>query len=71
MSLYIETEEVWRVLLADGWHAVDAQSFDIDAYEFIYQGDIVHGGGTGFSFSEDGDQIYGPMTSILAVNTRE
>ena len=34
MSLAINIDEVDRVLLADGWHEVANQSFEIDAYEF-------------------------------------
>ena len=35
MSLAIDTNAVTGVLLADGWHVVAGQSFDLDAYEFI------------------------------------
>jgi hypothetical protein len=33
MSLYIDVDRVSSVLLADGWHAVAEDSFDLDAYE--------------------------------------
>lgn len=34
MSLWIDTNKVVAVLLADGWHEVDGNTFDIDAYEY-------------------------------------
>jgi hypothetical protein len=83
VSLRINTNEVWEVLLADGWHEVGlmedgTSSFEIDAYEF-YEGrkepDIVLRGGeeplvsaAGFTFDEKGgDTISGPLASVLAV----
>ena len=39
MSLSIDTNAVTRVLLADGWHDVANESFDLDAYEFMWSGD--------------------------------
>jgi hypothetical protein len=43
MSLVINTDNVWEVLLADGWHKVEPlddgddeqSSFNIDAYEYV------------------------------------
>lgn len=65
MSLEINIQRVTAVLLADGWHAVDPGTFDLDAYEFMYphpnpdRDDIyVHLGGksgvcaTGYTFTE-------------------
>jgi hypothetical protein len=84
MSLAINVGEVWRVLLADGWHDVapsadsnQVSSFKLDAYEYV-DGDLSGGqeraagvSVLGFSFSEDGGgQLYGPLTSILAVDTK-
>lgn len=75
MSLNIDIDDVSAVLLADGWHPVAGQSFDLDSYEFK-RGDLrLLGGGacpgvphTGFSFlDEDGDRIDGPLTALLAV----
>lgn len=34
-SLAIDPDDVTEVLLADGWHEVDKDSFDLDAYEYI------------------------------------
>ena len=85
MSLAIPVGEVRRVLLADGWHDVapaagskGLSSFKLDAYEYV---DDESSGGQklaagmptpGFSFHEDGGgQLYGPLTSILAVDTRQ
>ena len=72
MSLAIEPENVIAVLLADGWHSVQPQSFDLDAYEFCEAtGDALHGGGVGFTFtSSEHYQISGPLTSVLAVEHR-
>ncbi|MEN4399657.1 hypothetical protein A5768_08265 [Mycolicibacterium fortuitum] len=78
MSLAINTDDVTAVLLADGWHDVSNSSFDIDSYEYIWEDDLVFGGGrdplipaSGFSFSDAlGRRIAGPLTSVLAVRTR-
>jgi hypothetical protein len=35
MSLYINVDKIKGVLLADGWHKVHKDSFDIDTYEFF------------------------------------
>lgn len=75
MSLAIETSKVTAVLLADGWHEVDRDSFDLDSYEFTDGSRLLLGGGmcagvpaTGFSFNDRiGVTISGPLTSILAL----
>lgn len=73
MSIWIDTNKVSAVLLADGWHKVDKGTFDLDAYEFHDNGHMIHGGGksgicaTGFEFRTRGQPVCGPMTSILAV----
>jgi hypothetical protein len=36
VSLAIEVDDITHVLLADGWHLVDAASFGIDSYEFMW-----------------------------------
>lgn len=78
MSLYINVDLVQRVLLADGWHNVEEESFDLDAYEFCDGDDLtLHGGGasgicsTGFSFLTGSPlaRISGPLDSIIAVVT--
>lgn len=76
MSLDIHADKVREVLLADGWHRVDAGTFDIDAYEFVKHGsDILLGGAcklvasTGAVWTEGGARtIACPLTSILAVS---
>lgn len=35
MSLKIDPAEIIAALLADGWHDVEPNSFDIDSYEFV------------------------------------
>jgi len=74
MSLAIDVDEVEAVLLADGWHVVIDDTFDLDAYEFKRDTSLVHGGGsngvcaTGFVFEDDDGQFMaGPLTAILAV----
>lgn len=78
MSLAIDVDNVTNVLLADGWHGVANGSFDIDAYEFVIEDRPVHGGGesgisaSGFVFdsTKTGRRVYGPLTSIIAVQTK-
>ena len=81
MSLLITTHMVSEVLLNDGWHTVDEQTFDIDEYEFIAQvsgpegeeGQMLHTAGqagvcaVGFTFLSDGVRISGPLTAIHAL----
>lgn len=74
MSLSIECTEVQGVLLADGWHEVEPESFCLDAYEFMDADYLVTGAGNGFQFTElgyvDGAAIIsGPLTAVLAVRT--
>ena len=80
MSLAIDVDEVRAVLLADGWHDVKDESFEIDAYEFVRgdeprllggQSDGVCSAGArwreaGYGGSND-REIFCPLTSILAV----
>jgi len=75
VSLAIDANAVTAVLLADGWHVTDTNSFDLDSFEFIdgNDQDTLHAGGdsgvcaTGFAFSEDGQRVAGPLTSVIAV----
>jgi hypothetical protein len=39
MSLAIDVDRVCQVLLKDGWHMVEDDSFEIDAYEYIREAD--------------------------------
>jgi hypothetical protein len=70
MSLAIDTDDVQAVLLADGWHRVEVQSFDLDAYEYVWRDGVISSSGAmGFTFT-DGDIgaiIRGPLQSVLAV----
>jgi len=59
MSLSIDIGKVTQVLLADGWHNVGNDSFEIDAYEYVDAGQDGHrrfgGSGdnaAGFVFAE-------------------
>lgn len=77
MSLAIDTNTITRVLLADGWHTVLNNSFDIDSYEYLWQDRPVLVGGqdnhiaaAGFTFLSSDGRISGPLTSVLAVTTR-
>jgi len=74
MSLYIEVDDVSAVLLADGWHTVANQSFDLNAYEFhngvvlLTNRSVPH---SGAAWTEsDGAQVYCPLTAVLAVRTK-
>jgi hypothetical protein len=78
MSLAIDVDTVTDVLLADRWHKVKGTSFALDAYEYMYQGEAVLGGGqvagvpsTGAEWSEaNGAHIACPVTAILAVKIK-
>jgi hypothetical protein len=81
MSLAIDVDLVTAVLLADGWHQVAPQSFNIDAYEFMNEGIALLGGGqereagvpaAGAVWTEkDRSQVYCPLTAVFAVKTRQ
>jgi hypothetical protein len=78
MSLYIDVDHVTHVLLADGWHIVHEASFDLDAYEYHHEKNLILKGGgvagipsTGATWGEaDGTRICCPITAVLAVRTR-
>ena len=71
-------DKVSAVLLADGWHELKDNSFEIDAYEFLDSNNLILGGGTaegvtstGAGWTEvNGQEVYCPLTSILAVKYR-
>ena len=75
MSLNVDVDAVKAVLLADGWHEVADNSFDIGAYEFFHNGRRIFAGGrkSGVSASgarwgeADGYTVVCPITAILAV----
>jgi hypothetical protein len=77
MSLAIDVDTVTHVLLADGWHPVLGDSFHTDAYEYVWQGEMVaHGDGqtvphTGAGWTEtNGVDILCPLNAILAVRAK-
>ena len=80
MSLAINAEKVFAVLLGDDWYDVVAGSFYLDSYEFVEDDSddayVLHPGGrsgvcaTGFSFKSRADKSFtttGPLTAIQAV----
>jgi len=80
MSLRIETEKVVAVQIGNEWHQAVPGTFDLDSYEFLHDGDLIHGGGesgvcaTGFTFvvrrrdgGLEGLRMAGPLTAIGAV----
>ena len=84
MSLNIDVDDVVKVNISGTWHDVyqyneGVSSFFLDAYEFIYDQNLEHGGGqggicaTGFTFidAETNLTISGPLTSIIAVMTAD
>lgn len=76
MSLRIDVDKVRAVLLADGWHDVRNDSFNLDAYDYIWSDHALHSGGLGvcsigFEFIDgDGYVLSGPLTSVLAVRQK-
>jgi len=83
MSLSIDIDTVSAVLLADGWHDVIDDSFEVDAYEYVQGKALRFRGGqsalipaTGFQFKEaqgvgGAVMVYGPLTAILAVKGKQ
>jgi hypothetical protein len=70
MGTPIDVDSVTAVLLADGWHAVNDDSFIATDYEFEYNGRTLPGWPEGFSFEDtDGRLLTGPLSAIVAVNT--
>lgn len=85
MSLLIDIDRVTGVLLADGWHDVDEESFEVDSYEMVQgrrqesveRDRIVLGGGECEGISSHGatwhgkdrHQMYCPLPNIIALRT--
>lgn len=75
MSLAIDVNKVEEVLLADGWHRVVSDTFELDSYEYVSaSGPTQFAGGQeaaisgmGFTFTEQlpaGAQAMGRRTKI-------
>lgn len=62
--------DVTRVLLADGWHDVENESFETDGHSFGFAVSIKVEGEHGGHHYEDG-YITGPLSSVLAVESRD
>jgi hypothetical protein len=84
MSLAIDIDKVSAVCIGGEWELVADASFFLDSYEFVWnrggerRDRMVHGGGasgicsTGFGFkTKGGSWIYGPLSAIQAVTTKE
>ena len=76
MSLIIERARVSRVMIGNEWIECIAPSFVIDAYEYCFRdkenlrdSDMVclNEYGFGFNRKDSGRAVYGPMSSIQAV----
>jgi hypothetical protein len=72
MSLAIPVDAVSHVLLQDGWHIVEGNSFKVDSYEYKDGDRLIVGGqavpSTGAMWKEpDGVFIVCPLTAVLAV----
>ena len=73
MSLHIDTKKVEAVLLADGWHQVQARTFRMDSYQYVEGEREVPSGGSGVPFTggtwmePNGTVVACPVTAILAV----
>lgn len=59
---------VTRVLLADGWHEVDQQTFELDGHSFGFA-ELVPVEGEHGELTAAGRFITGPLTSVLAVES--
>ncbi len=75
MSLAIDVTKVRAVLLADGWHKIANNSFDLGSYEYLRGTEPIPNGANGtspvgFRLKDDaGYLLYGPLTAILASRT--
>ena len=60
--------DVTRVLLADGWHEVEEQTFEVDGHSFGFA-ELVPVEGEHGELIATGRFISGPLTSVLAVES--
>lgn len=74
MSLALQLDKVSWVLLANEWYEVYQQSFSLDSYEYLWEEQIIHGGGQsglcaiGFMFEDTSrNHLAGPLSSIQAI----
>lgn len=75
MSLAIDVDRVSSVLIAGSWYTVANNSFALDSYEYLWNGDALPQDpllpASGFAFTEpNGYVVAGPLTSILAVRCK-
>jgi hypothetical protein len=79
VSLAIDVETIFEVLLPDGWHIVAKNSFTLDSFDFVQGGrsQPLHSGGVGFWFMEANKMaleqpkpLAGPVSSIIALRSR-
>ncbi|MFC8448157.1 hypothetical protein [Kitasatospora sp. NPDC057223] len=73
MTLTVNAREVTAVLLADGWHEIQAGTFTVGPLRFVaaaLDDPVGVGGALGFRFTTlDGAMISGPLTSALATRS--
>jgi len=76
LTLAVQVRDVVAVLLADGWHD-GLEGFTVDSYEYRDGDHLVHGSGASglvaiaATWREGGQRFYCPVTSILALRSRE
>jgi hypothetical protein len=70
--LDIETQKVTGVLLSDGWHPVDAATFTVTlASRYVSGEGPAQDGPEGMAtWSHEGERIYCPLASVLALRER-
>lgn len=69
--MLINPDVVAAVLLADGWHEVADETFSVDSTGFVDGEEVHHCWEPAFSFTDtQGRWLHGPLSSILAVDTR-
>ena len=69
----VDTNRVTHVLMADGWHVVMLESFDVGSYDFVEgERDLSSLNALGATWrTVDGFRVYCLLTSVLAVKQVE
>lgn len=71
----VDTNRVTHVLIADGWHVVMLESFDVGTFGYVEgERELTDGraGAHGATWRDvDGFRVYCPLSSILAVKQVE